>query len=132
MGLLPFIICLWLFKLIGNDPEQLFNPQQAFQFYSVIILTFLAGTLWRKESNTIYSSAQIISNLFCLYAYIWLFMPLFYTLIFLPLGYVGLLATEYLLLQDRKTVTTSQYFIMRLTLTTAVVVLHAIALLAWF
>ncbi|WP_193755536.1 DUF3429 domain-containing protein [Psychromonas sp. psych-6C06] len=134
LGLLPFVGCLWLFKLFEQNTisNMLFNPQQAFQFYSVIILTFLAGTLWRKDPNTTYSATQITSNLFCLYAYIWLFMPLYYSLIFLPVGYLSLLIAEYMLNKNREMLWFTPYFTMRLTLTFVVLILHAVAFLAWF
>jgi len=134
LGLIPFVACLWIFKLTSsNDTTQLFfNPQQAFQFYSIIILTFLAGVLWKKESTQRYSKRQIISNLLCLYAYLWLFMPLFYALIFLPLGYTALIIAEYFFSEKKTQKRISPYFMMRLTLTFSVIILHAIALLAWF
>lgn len=136
LGLIPFVTCLWIFKLKSNDEinHLFFNPQQAFQFYSVIILTFLAGALWKQGNSHRYSTRHIISNLLCLYAYLWLFMPLLYALIFLPLGYVAMLVSEYFLVEKGKTTNKrfSDYYTMRLTLTFSVITLHAIALIAWF
>jgi len=147
LGLIPFLACLWLFEMSfdGSANNLLFNPQQGFVFYSAIILSFLAGVLWRKESGSFlagvlwrkesgseHSKAQIISNIFCLYAYLCLFLPGFYALIFLPFGYLSLFLAEYLLCNNKQDAFTNPYFIMRFRLTLLVSVLHGIALISWF
>jgi len=134
LGLFPFLACLWLFEMSfdGSANNLLFNPQQGFVFYSAIILSFLAGVLWRKEPGGEHSKAQIISNIFCLYAYLCLFLPSFYALIFLPFGYLSLFLAEYLLYNNKQDVFTNPYFIMRFRLTLLVSLLHGIAVISWF
>jgi hypothetical protein len=150
LGLAPFVACLWLAAFpLDNSPV---NPQQGFIFYSAIILSFISGTLWQKDNKNLnanqesksqtfeelgshrwdYSSKQIISNVFCLFAFVCLFLPLFYGLLILPLGYLALLLAEYRLYHDNDQTFTKSYFKMRLTLTILVISLHCIALLTWF
>jgi hypothetical protein len=134
LGLLPFVVCLWLFNtpIEGVRGSLLFDPKQTFIFYSVIILSFIAGTLWRKDNIKGESGPQIFSNLFCLYAFSCLFFPLFFALIFLPLGYFSLFLTEYILFNNKGNGYTKPYFTMRLRLTTLVILLHGCALTLWF
>ena len=134
LGLIPFVACLWLFNTpidsLSNDI--LFNPQQAFIFYSSILLSFLAGTLWRKDNLTQQTKMQIFSNFLFLYAFICLFIPTFYALIFLPIGYLGLFLVEHRLCNNKEHGYTHSYFTMRLILTVLVISLHVIALMSWF
>ena len=81
LGLIPFIICLIVVESYPHN--SLFNSQQVFHFYSAIILSFLAGTLWKKDSHHSQSNGLIVSNVLCLYAFSCLFYPLYYALIFL-------------------------------------------------
>ena len=64
LGLIPFVACLWLFNAPIDSAlnQTLFNPQQAFIFYSAIILSFLAGALWRKDTLSQDTKMQIFSN----------------------------------------------------------------------
>ena len=80
LGLIPFIICLIVVESYPNN--FLFNSQQVFHFYSAIILCFLAGTLWEKDSHDSQSTRLIVSNVLCLYAFSCLFLPLNFALIF--------------------------------------------------
>jgi hypothetical protein len=134
LGLIPFVACLWLSEIsISSAANNLFfNPQQAFLFYGAIILSFLAGALWRKDTLTPHIATQIISNLLCLYAFVCLFMPIFYALIFLPLGYFSLFFVEYFLCNNKENAYTTSYYSMRLILTVLVIFLHATALMLWF
>lgn len=134
LGLIPFAACLWLYQISIDSAANnlLFNPQQAFIFYSAIILSFLAGTLWRKDTLNLHIATQIISNLLCLYAFVCLFIPIFYALIFLPLGYFSLLLAEYMLCNNKETAYTKSYFSMRLRLTVSVIFLHSMAIMFWF
>lgn len=150
LGITPFVAFLWLTAFpLENSPV---NPQQGFIFYSAIILSFIAGTLWQKDNKnlnasqksqnqafeeldnrrSVWSSKQIISNVFCLFAFVCLFLPLFYGLLILPLGYLALLLAEYMLYHDNDQTFTKSYFKMRITLTVLVSALHCIALLTWF
>jgi hypothetical protein len=134
LGILPFVFCLWLFNMPveGMADNLLFDPKQTFIFYSAIILSFIAGTLWRKDRVKGESAGQILSNIFCLYAFLCLLIPLFYALIFLPLGYFSLLLTEYILCNNKEDGYTKPYFTMRLRLTTLVIIFHGFALTLWF
>ena len=130
LGLIPFFICLWLSASSSNKLSV--NPEQAFIFYSAIILSFLSGVLWRKDTLAQNSKSQILSNILCLYAYLCLLLPIYYALVFLPFGYVGLLFTEYLLCNNKEYAYTKPYFTMRLILTLLVIILHGLALISWF
>jgi hypothetical protein len=134
LGLMPFVACLWLVNVAADSASDhwYFNPQQAFLFYSSIILSFLAGALWRKDTLTQQTAMQVISNIFCLYAFSCLFISAFYALIFLPIGYVSLFLAEYILCNNKEYAYTTSYFTMRLILTVLVSLLHAIALMSWF
>ena len=130
LGLIPFLICL---IVVESYPHNLlFNSQQVFHFYSAIILCFLAGTLWVKDSDDSQSTRLIVSNVLCLYAFSCLFLPLNFALIFLPLGYFSLLTAEYILCKKQQSSYTTAYFTMRLVLTLFVCLLHMIALISWF
>lgn len=130
LGLVPFIICL---IVVESHPHNLLvDSQQVFHFYSAIILCFIAGTLWKKDSQDSQSNPLIVSNVLCLYAFSCLFLPLYYALIFLPMGYLSLLITEYVLCKKKQHSFTTSYFVMRLVLTLFVSLLHMIALISWF
>jgi len=129
-GLLPFIILLW--TSTNTHVVALEKSEQAFVFYSTVILSFLSGTLWRKDTLAPNAKAQITSNIICLYSFGCLLLPIFYSLILLPLGYVMLLLVEYLLCNNKEYAFSKHYFTMRLTLTFLVSLLHAAALFLWF
>ncbi|WP_299669023.1 DUF3429 domain-containing protein [uncultured Psychromonas sp.] len=134
LGLLPFYICLLLSQIVNNEqlePHSLMvSIQQAFIFYSAIILSFMSGTLWQKETSKKKVKLQLLSNILCLIAFACLLMPVFYALIILPITYVGLLLTEYLLRFQQQI--TASYIKMRLILTLLVVLSHVTALLLWY
>jgi len=134
LGLIPFVACLWLFNISinGTSNDLLFDPQQAFLFYSSIILSFLAGALWRKDTLNQHITMQIFSNFLCLYAFFCLFIPTFFALIFLPIGYLSLFLVEYILCKNKEHGYTQSYFAMRLVLSVLVILLHATALMSWF
>ena len=129
-GLIPFVACLYLVQFSGQT--LILDPQPGFVIYSAIILSFLAGTLWRKTSVPAHSALQITSNIFCLFACLCLFLPLYYALLLLPLGYLGLLLAEYHLDMKRDSSFTQAYFNLRLILTLTVCSLHALAVMLWF
>ncbi|WP_440877201.1 DUF3429 domain-containing protein [Thalassotalea sp. PLHSN55] len=150
LGLIPFIACLWLTTFPLDNVAV--DPQQGFVFYSAIILSFIAGTLWQKDHTICKEnkksehqvlnqleqhrcalpSKQIVSNVFCLLAFGCLLLPIFYGLLILPLGYLTLLLAEYVLYRGNDQTFTKSYFLMRFTLTVLVTSLHCIALLLWF
>lgn len=130
LGLIPFIACLLMVESFPHN--MLFNSQQVFHFYSAIILCFLAGSLWKKDTRNEQSNSLIVSNILCLYAFSCLFLPLDFALVFLPLGYMALLVAEYIFCEKKRAPFITPYFSMRLILTLFVSVLHAIALFWWF
>ena len=136
LGLLPFYICLLLSQIVNNEqlePHSLIvSIQQAFVFYSAIILSFMSGTLWQKETSKKQLKLQLLSNVLCLIAFACLLMPVFYTLIILPITYAGLLLTEYRLRFQQQITLTASYIKMRLILTLLVVLSHITALLLWY
>lgn len=127
-GLLPFIFFLYLFQYI--EMNLYIDPSKAFIFYSAMIFSFVAGTLWRKE-NFANNNAQIISNLFCLYGFFCLFPPALTGLTFLLCGYILLFIAEFIITDNKSDQHTISYLKMRFMLTGIVSLLHltAIALL---
>lgn len=93
-----------------------------------MIFSFIAGSLWRKDTSLQSANTQIISNLFCLYAFGCLFLPVLSTLVFLCVGYVLLFMTEYFLCRTKGNTETKEYLKMRLILTTIVALLHSVAI----
>lgn len=136
LGLLPFYMCLLLSQIVNNEqlePHSLIvSIQQAFVFYSAIILSFMSGTLWQKETSKKQVKLQLLSNVLCLIAFACLLMPVFYALIILPIAYAGLLLTEHLLRFQQQITLTASYIKMRLILTLLVVLSHVAALLLWY
>lgn len=126
LGLIPFISCLWLIEY--PTIQTWFSPQQGFIFYSGIILSFLAGALWRKSAST---TLLIISNTLCIYAFICLLLSPIYALLFLPFGYFALLIVEYVWRYQKMERQTDSYFTMRTILTLSVISFHILALLQW-
>lgn len=135
LGLVPFVFFLWAVEVTTHNiehPLAIIEPQQGFLFYSAIILSFLAGTLWKKDASLDNSASQILSNIFCLIAFTCLFIPLIYALTLLSSAYLCLLWAEYLLCYKQQPSFTRSYFSMRLRLTIIVIALHGTALVAWF
>ena len=130
LGLAPFVICLFFPWLMTSRWD--ISPEQGFIFYSVIILSFLSGTLWRKDTLAANARSQFASIIFCLFAYLCLFIPFNFSLIILPLGYGSLLITEYLLCNNKEYAFSRQYLTMRFLLTLFISLLHGIALIRGF
>jgi hypothetical protein len=136
LGLLPFIIFLWFFDNVTSYISV--TPQQGFIFYSAIILSFLAGSLWQKHNSARAVKLQIISNAFCLYAFACLFTSINIALLLLPLGYLILMQVEYLLCHNHHPSSSPEkdipahYFMMRFILTITVSIFHGIAYTLWF
>lgn len=130
LGLTPFIFCLSLYQYYPDI--NLINPQQVFVFYSAIILSFISGSLWRTDKINAHCKDKVISNIFCLYAFINLLLPIVYSLLLLPLGYLGLLLAEYLLDKGKHNAFNRPYFSMRIVLTLSVVLLHGWAFILWY
>tara|TARA_R110000744_G_scaffold133033_1_gene241353 strand:+ start:300 stop:707 length:408 start_codon:yes stop_codon:yes gene_type:complete len=123
LGVAPFGLTL----LFEKTTTEIFNTSsiQVFIFYSAIILSFIAGTLWRKENDTLSIKLQLASNLFSLLAFFALLMPEKMALMVLSASYLVVLCFEYYIEQARQE--NPHYLAMRLQLTVIVVLLHAFA-----
>mgnify|MGYP003662835591 FL=1 len=127
LGLAPFGLTL-IFEKTTTEILTI-SANQVFIFYSAIILSFIAGTLWRKQNDTLSIKLQLASNLFSLLAFFALLMPENLALIILAVSYVVVLIFEYAIEQIKHDNT--HYLTMRLHLTTMVVLLHVIAFISW-
>ncbi len=125
-GLIPFFGCLTLSAYIDNLG---FNSQQIFIAYSAIILSFIAGSLWRVEDNNAHKNRQLVSNIFSLIAFSALCVNFLAGLIILASSYPLILFFEY-----RITVKSAQkrhYMIMRCKLSFLVFLAHIFAVYLW-
>ncbi|MBA6250635.1 DUF3429 domain-containing protein [Colwellia sp. MB3u-55] len=130
LGLLPFAGFLYL-SVVLKDSSML--AQQAFIAYSAIIVSFVAGTLWRKAEDNARLTQQVISNLLSLIAFTTLLVPRDLALIVLSFSFT------FLFLYEKKLAMTEQvndfdvtYMRMRFWLTFIVLSLHTSAYYLWF
>lgn len=127
LGLAPFALTLVFENLIVELLNR--SAVQVFVFYSAIILSFLAGTLWRKQNDKKNINLQLLSNIFSLLAFFTLLIPYYLALIVLAVSYLALLHCEYHFDYDK--LENQPYLNMRLQLTTIVVILHIVAYVLW-
>ncbi|MFT5756851.1 MAG: hypothetical protein ACI9LM_001576 [Alteromonadaceae bacterium] len=130
LGLLPFIACLYL-SIETVDLN--ITAKQAFIAYSAIIISFISGTLWRKNNNSTYVNQQIISNIVSLIAFVTLLIEPDVALIILAFSFLFLFIFEKksaIYIKENSVIT--GYMSMRLWLTLMVVSLHIIAYGLWF
>jgi hypothetical protein len=127
LGLAPFVLAL----VSESFSPTLFNiaAEQVFIFYSAIISSFIAGTLWRKHNDKLSIKLQLCSNIFSLVAFFALLLPNCLALVVLAVIYPATLWCEYYF--DHAENEHKAYLRMRLNLTTLVVIIHIIALLLW-
>jgi hypothetical protein len=125
-GLLPFFGCLILNTYINNLG---FNSQQVFIAYSAIILSFIAGSLWRIDNNNTHKKQQLISNLFSLIAFGALCINYLAGLVLLASSYPLILFFEYKM--SRQTSVKQHYMMMRYQLTLLVFLAHIFAIYLW-
>ncbi len=125
LGLLPFLGALSASFLVQ---EWRLKGLQVFISYSAIILSFLAGSLWQVNTKESSVKRQIISNMFCLIAFLALLVETSLSLVILAVGYLWLFYYEKFL---SNTHDLNHYLKMRFHLTVAVVLLHAVALYFW-
>lgn len=127
LGLLPFIASLYL-----STETVIFgiSTKQAFIAYSAVILSFIAGTIWRRESKNYHDKQNIISNLFSLLAFVALLLDHKIALIILAVSFIILFLYEKHLVQQNKIL--NDYMSMRFWLTVIVVLLHITAYFLWF
>jgi len=130
LGLLPFIVSLYLSI---ESVSWSITAKQAFIAYSAIIVSFIAGTIWRKNDNSMQIKQQIISNAFSLLAFTALLTHPKAALIILTCSFLFLYIYEKELnkctVEDKRT---SGYMVMRLWLTLIVSSLHITAYFLWF
>ncbi|WP_286264589.1 DUF3429 domain-containing protein [Thalassotalea atypica] len=127
MGLLPFFTCMVISLFI---PELQLVAKQSFIYYSAIILSFIAGSLWRIDQKTKRGKTQIISNLFSLIACFTLLTDFWLALWILATSYLFIFLFERSIRHDKAL--NRQYMSMRFWLTSVVVLLHMIAIIFWF
>ena len=126
-GLLPFIIstCLILMgqTLFSIDPFMLFIT------YSAIILSFLAGTLWGRESSKVHylndDKLLIISNVVSVVAWVAIVANhLYVSLLMLSVGYVVVYLKDRQ--QWREKTLSDKYIKLRTQLTVVALICHLI------
>ena len=127
LGLIPFILTIAFAAYI----DELLNipAVKVFIFYSAIILSFIAGTLWRKLNDKASIKLQILSNIFSLLAFLTLFLPNYIALVILAKVYLLALLCEYHF--DHSEPKNHPYLHLRMHLTALVVILHIIAFVIW-
>tara|TARA_R110000744_G_scaffold117745_1_gene220132 strand:- start:25105 stop:25521 length:417 start_codon:yes stop_codon:yes gene_type:complete len=127
LGLSPFLLT-FAYEAFSIE---LFNTSavQLFIYYSAIILSFIAGTLWRKHNDKRSIQLQLCSNAFSLLAFLTLLLPHYVALVALAKFYLLILLCEYHF--DHAESETQNYLQMRLYLTTLVVLMHIIAFIVW-
>jgi hypothetical protein len=128
LGLLPFIAFLYL-SVSAENP--IITAQQAFVAYSAIIVSFIAGTLWRKDDHHI--NQQITSNTLSLMAFLALLIERDLALIILVFSFIFLFIYEQKLAKGtQQNNLNANYMKMRFWLTLIVVSLHTTAYFLWF
>lgn len=127
LGLSPFLLTF----AFSAYTEELFNISavQLFIFYSAIILSFIAGTLWRKHNDNQSIKLQLCSNVFSVLAFFTLLLPHYIALVALAKFYLLILLCEYHF--DHVEPENHSYLQMRLHLTSLVVIIHIIAFIFW-
>jgi hypothetical protein len=127
LGLLPFIACLYV-----NSEAVFFgiSTKKSFVAYSAIILSFIAGTIWRRDDDIYHDKRYLISNIFSLIAFVSLLVERELALIILALSFMFLLVYENTLTKQKNHST--DYMNMRFWLTQLVVLFHVTAYVMWF
>jgi hypothetical protein len=129
-GLLPFIACLYLSIASINS---IINTEQAFIAYSAIIVSFIAGSFWRKDDNNTQVKEQIFSNVISLIAFATLLVDRDIALIVLSFCFLLLFLYEKKLsIFYEESNRSTQYMTMRLWLTIIVILLHIAGYILWF
>jgi heme/copper-type cytochrome/quinol oxidase subunit 2 len=129
LGLIPFAV----FFYYGSE-QSLFVINSKFSFigYSAIILSFIAGSLWRESSIYRNSQTQIISNLVSLIAFVCLLVNISTSLIVLPITYSFIFVYQLKLYnQSTEKEFSSEYMTMRFWLTLVVIIFHLLAFNLW-
>jgi len=98
LGLIPFVVCVASLWLSSNPMVQL-EARTIFLFYSVVILSFMAGTLWGALIPLVERTPQAIMTMVLIVGVVisaWcaLLLDLVTATIILFIGYVLILAYE--------------------------------------
>ncbi|MFQ3197487.1 MAG: hypothetical protein ACI8R9_002631 [Paraglaciecola sp.] len=129
LGLIPFVACLY------PGTETLvwgIDKEQAFIAYSAIILSFIAGTIWKAQQQPHHTRQEIVSNVFSLIAFVSLLVGGDIAIAILAVSYLLLFIYENNLIKKGKAGDpTGDYIKMRFWLTLSVVLLHIPALILW-
>ena len=124
LGLSPFLL-LYCLSLTNIDTH--IDTQFAFVAYSAAILSFLSGTIWQTENEPGAKRHQVISNAFCLIAFVLLLLNSKVALVLLAVSYLVLYSYEKQFLMQRR----QDYLSMRFKLTVTVSLIHLLAFFTW-
>lgn len=134
LGLIPFLVAIFLNEFYSQEYTafglNLPSPQFMFVAYSAVILSFLSGTLWKRDLKPTSKSVQLYSNLFSILAFVSVMIPIKVALIVLPVAYLLLLITEQNQLSNQAA--KNGYLQLRYRITLAVIFLHPTAFFFWF
>lgn len=134
LGLLPFVLALTATQFVELPWE--LDPMQVFTTYSAIILSFMAGVLWGRglpvETGKVTKQVLILSNVFSILAWVALvIIPASgygLVLVLLAAGYFGLWVVERTHRATLFPAETATYHVLRIRLTSAVIVFHGVAI----
>lgn len=138
-GLLPFLsTTVVMLNAVINGPglqsAAVFNLYAPYVFisYSAVILSFMAGTLWAKwesgSDSTMTNAAVLFSNVVSLTAWLALLMIFMSSIMTVFAVTILLVGFASLLWVERLTKTASDYWQMRVNLTSSVMLMHAVVI----
>lgn len=138
-GLLPFLsTAVVMLNAVINGPglqsAAVFNLYAPYVFisYSAVILSFMAGTLWAKwesgSDSTMTNLAVLFSNVVSLTAWLALLMIFMSSIMTVFAVTILLVGFASLLWVERLSKTASDYWQMRVNLTSSVMLMHAVVI----
>ena len=138
-GLLPFLsTAVVMLNAVINGPglqsAAVFNLYAPYVFisYSAVILSFMAGTLWAKwesgSDSTMTNAAVLFSNVVSLTAWLALLMIFMSSIMTVFAVTILLVGFASLLWVERLSKTASDYWQMRVNLTSSVLLMHAMVI----
>ena len=138
-GLLPFLsTTVVMLNAVINGPglqsAAVFNLYAPYVFisYSAVILSFVAGTLWAKwesgSDSTMTNAAVLFSNVVSLTAWLALLMIFMSSIMTVFAVTILLVGFASLLWVERLAKTASDYWQMRVNLTSSVLLMHAVVI----
>ena len=138
-GLLPFLsTAVDMLNAVINGPglqsAAVFNLYAPYVFisYSAVILSFMAGTLWAKwesgSDSTMTNAAVLFSNVVSLTAWLALLMIFMSSIMTVFAVTILLVGFASLLWVERLSKTASDYWQMRVNLTSSVLLMHAVVI----